>query len=109
MVGSGSGWPVGCEVTAREKGKQRALTAAELEQWLNKLREEELRCNVMYQHIQDRMVMLQQEQAPRAELVVVVPPAIQPNRHRPQPIVVDEDMYSDEEEGEYRHAQQQRR
>jgi len=59
MVGSGSGWPVGCEVTTREKGKQRALTAAELEQWLNKLREEELRCNAMRQHIQDRMTMLQ--------------------------------------------------
>ena len=90
------------QVTTRAKRKQRALSTAELEEQLNKLREEELRWNVMHQHIQARMAMLQQEQAPRAVPVVVVPPAARPIKHRPRPIVVDDDAYTDEEDGEYR-------
>ena len=50
-------------MTTRAKEKERALTAAELEEHLNKLREEEPRCNAMHQHIQARMAMLQQDQA----------------------------------------------
>jgi hypothetical protein len=43
----------------KSKGKQRALTAEEFEEQLNKLKEEELRCTAMRQQIRKRMAMLQ--------------------------------------------------
>ena len=54
-------------MTIRAKGKQRALTAEELQEQLNKLKEEELRSNEMRQPIHQCMVVLQQGQAPRPE------------------------------------------
>ena len=88
-------------IITRAKRKQRALIAEELEKQLNKLREEEVRCNTMRQRVHERMATLQQEQAPVVEPEVVAPPTHRPIRHRPQPIIVDKDLYSDEEEGEY--------
>jgi hypothetical protein len=46
-------------MTTRAKGKQRALTTKEREEQLSKLKEEELRCNAMRQHIQECMAVLQ--------------------------------------------------
>ena len=71
--------PSAAQVTTRAKGKQRALSIAELEEQLNKLREEELWYNAMHQHIQARMVMLEQEQAPRSE------PTVAWHNRRPSP------------------------
>ena len=78
-------------VTTRSKGKQRELTAEEVEEQLNRLKEEELRYKAMRQQICKRMAMLQQDQAPRPE-PAPTPHAPQPVRPRPRPI-----MYSDEE------------
>ena len=50
-------------MTTRAKRKQKALTTEELEEQLNKLREEELHCNAMRQQIREHMAMLQQDQA----------------------------------------------
>ena len=53
-------------VTTRSKGKEHELTAQELEEQLNKLREEELHCKAMRQTIHDRLTMLKPpRQAPR--------------------------------------------
>ena len=95
-------------VMTRSKGKQWELTAEEVEEQLNRLKEEELCCKAMRQHIRERMVMLQQDQAPRPE-PAPVPRAPQPVRLRPRPIIIEEEMYSGEEEGEYRMMQQQYR
>ena len=92
----------------RSKGKQWELTAEEVEEKLNRLKEEELCCKAMWQQIRERIVMLQQDQAPRPE-PAPVPRAPQPVRLRPRPIIIEEEMYSDEEEGEYRMMQQQYR
>ena len=48
-------------MATRAKGKQRTLTAEELQEQLNKLKEEELCCNEMRQQIQQHMAMLQQD------------------------------------------------
>jgi len=49
-------------VTTRSKGKQRELTAEEVEEQFNKLKEEELRCKAKQQQIREHMAMLQQDQ-----------------------------------------------
>ena len=85
----------------RSKGKQRELTAEEVEEQLNRLKEEELHYKAMRQQICKRMVMLQQDQAPRPE-PAPVPRTPQPVRFRPRPIIIEEEGYSDEEEGDYR-------
>jgi len=54
-------------ITTRSKGKGRELTAQELEEQLNKLKEEELRCKAMRQAIRDHLAVLQQNQAPRQD------------------------------------------
>ena len=46
-------------MTTRSKGKEQELIAQELEEQLNKLREEELRCKAMRQAIRDRLAMMQ--------------------------------------------------
>jgi len=46
-------------ITTRSKGKGRELTAQELEEQLNKLKEEELRYKAMRQTIRDRLAMMQ--------------------------------------------------
>ena len=56
---------------------------------------------------QSCMVVLQQDQAPRLEPAPADLNIHQPIRPRPRPIILDEDMYSDEEEGEYIMMQQQ--
>ena len=43
----------------RAKGKGQELTAEELDEQLNKLKEQELRCKAMRQAIQDCLVMMQ--------------------------------------------------
>ena len=91
-------------VAIRVKGKGQELTAEELEVQLNKLKEEELRCKAMRQSLRDRLIMmmpLRQDPKP----VQQVP---QPHRLRKQPIFIDEERYSDEEEGEYRMPHQLR-
>ena len=93
----------------RSKGKQRALTTEELEEQLSKIKEEELRCMAMRQQIHERMAILQQDQAPRLEPAPVAPHAPQPVRLRLRPIIIEEEGYSDEEEGDYRMLQQQHR
>ena len=81
---------------ATAKGKGHQLSAEELEEQLNKLKEQELRCKAMRQTIRDRLVMMKPpRQDPR--LVQQVP---QPQGLRNQPPFT-EDQYSDEEEGEY--------
>ena len=92
-------------IPTREKEKQRALTTEELEEQINKLKEEELHCNAMRQQIREHTATLQ-GQAPRREPVPVVPLAHQPIRPRPRPIIIEEDVYSDEK-GDYRMMQQQ--
>ena len=88
-------------VMTRSKGKQRELTAEEVEEQLNGLKEEELRCKAKRQQIRERMAMLQQDQAPRPEPVPALHAPL-PVRPRPRPIIIEEEMNSDEEEGEYR-------
>jgi hypothetical protein len=81
----------------RAKGKGQELTAEELEEQLNKLKEEELCCKAMRQAIRDRLVMMKPlRQAPRP-----MQQAPEPHRLRQQPIIIEEEQYSDEEEGEY--------
>ena len=87
-------------MTTRSKGKERELTVQELEEQLNKLREEELRCKAMRQTIRDRLAIMQQNQPPR-QAPKPVSQAHQPQRLRQQPILIEEELYSDEEEGEY--------
>ena len=84
-------------VATRTKGKGHELTAQELEEQLNKLREEELRCKAMQQSIRDRLTMLKPpRQAPRP-----MQQAPQPHRLLQQPILIEEEQYSDKEEGEF--------
>ena len=84
-------------MTTRSKGKCRQLTAEELEEQLNKLKEEELCWKAMRQAIRDRLVMMKPlRQAPRP-----MQQAPEPHRLRQQPIIIEEEQYSDEEEGEY--------
>jgi hypothetical protein len=84
-------------MTIRSKGKGRLLTAKELEEQINKLKEEEFRCKAMRQAIRDRLVMMKPlRQDPRP-----VQKAPQPQRLRQQPIIIEGEHYSDEEEGEY--------
>ena len=45
-------------VTTRSKGKERELNAQELEEQLNKIREEELCYKAMWQTIRDRLAMM---------------------------------------------------
>ena len=53
-------------VASRAKGKGHELTAQELKEQLDKLREEELRCKAMRQSIHDRLAMLKPpHQAPK--------------------------------------------
>ena len=53
-------------VVTRVKGKGHELTAEELEEQLNKLKEEELRCKAIRQSIQDRLIMMKPpRQAPK--------------------------------------------
>jgi len=81
---------------ATAKGKGHQLSAEELEEQLNKLKEQELRCKAMRQSIRDRLVKMKPpRQDPR--LVQQVP---QPQGLRRQPPFT-EDQYSDKEEGEY--------
>jgi len=83
-------------VATRAKGKGHELTTEELEEQLNKLKEEGLRCKAMRQSIRDRLVMMKHlRQDPKP-----VQQAPQPQRLRQQPILIEE-QYSDEEEGEY--------
>ena len=84
-------------VATRSKGKGCELTAQELEEQLNKLREEELRCKAMRQSIRDRLVMMK----PPRQALKPVQQEPQPQRLRQQPIHIEEEPYSDEEEGEY--------
>ena len=78
------------------QGQRAELTAQELEQ-LNKLKEEELHFKAMRQAIRDRLEMMKPPcQAPKP-----VPQEPQPQRLRQQPILIEEELYSDEEEGEY--------
>ena len=66
---------------ATKKGKGHQLSAEELEEQLNKLKEQELRCKAMRQTIRDRLVMMKPpRQDPR--LVQQVP---QPQELRRQP------------------------
>ena len=60
----------------------------------------------MWQAIRDRMAMLQQDQAPRPEPVPALHAPL-PVRPRPRPIIIEEEGYSDEEEGDYKMLQQQ--
>ena len=69
---------------AKEKGQE--LTAEELEEQLNKLKEEELCCKAMRQAIRDCLVMmkpLRQDSRP-------VQQAPQPQRLRQQPVLIGE-------------------
>ena len=82
---------------AGAKGKGLQLSAEEMEEQLNKLKEQELRCKAMRQAIRDRLVMmkpLRQDSRP-------VQQAPQPQRLRQQPVLIEGEQYSDEEEGEY--------
>ena len=84
-------------VATRAKGKGQELTAEELEEQLNKLKEEELRCKAMRQSLRDRLIMmkpLRQDPKPMQQ-------APQPQRLRQQPVLIEGEQYSDKEEGEY--------
>jgi len=70
-------------MTTRAKGKQRAHTAEELQEQLNKLKEEELRSIEMRQQIHQCMVMLQQDPAPRPKPAPADLNVHQPIRPRP--------------------------
>ena len=84
-------------VATRSKGKGRELIAKELEEKLNKLREEELRCKAMWQAIYDCLTRMKPpRQAPKP-----VQQAPQPHRLLQQPILIEEEQYSDKEEGEF--------
>ena len=77
--------PSNAPVTTRSKGKGRQLTAEELEEQLNKLKEEEFRCKAMRQAIRDRLVMMKPlRQDPRP-----VQQAPQPQGLRQQPIIIE--------------------
>ena len=84
-------------VVAKAKGKGHELTAQEHEEQLHKLREEELHCKAMRQAIRDRLTILK----PTRQALKPVQQAPQPRRLLQQPIIIEEDQYSDEEEGEY--------
>ena len=72
-------------VAARAKGKGHELTAQELEEQLNKLREKELCCKAMRQSIRDHLTMLKPpRQAPKP-----VQQAPQPRRLLQQPILIE--------------------
>ena len=74
-------------VTARAKGKGHELTAQELEEQLNKLREKKLCCKAMRQFIRDHLTMLKTpRQAPKP-----MQQAPQPRRLLQQPILIEED------------------
>ena len=83
-------------MATRSKGKGHELTAEELEEQLNKLKEEELRCKAMRQSIRDRLIMMK----PPRQALKTVQQAPQPHRFLQQPILIEEGQYSDEEEGE---------
>ena len=83
-------------VATRTKGKGHELTAEELEEQLNKLKEDELHYKAMRQSIRDRLIMMK----PLRQDPKPVQQAPQPQRLRQQPILIEE-QYSDEEEGEY--------
>ena len=96
--------PSNALVTTRSKGKGRQLTAEELEEQLNKLKEEEFCCKTMRQAIRDHPAMMKclcQDSKP-------VQQAPQPQGLRQQPIIIEGEQYSDEEEGEYRMPHQLR-
>ena len=81
--------PSNAPVTTRSKGKGRQLTAEELEEQLNKLKEEEFRCKAMRQAIRDRLVMMKPlRQDPRP-----VQQAPQPQRLRQQPVIIEGEQY----------------
>jgi uncharacterized protein (DUF342 family) len=96
--------PSTAQMTTRMKGKERMLSDAELEEQLNKLKEEKLQCKMMHQRIQAKKAMLQQDRAPRAAPEAMTAHGSGVIRPRPQPIVVD-DLYhgntDKEEEGKY--------
>ena len=84
-------------VATRSMGKGHELTTEELEEQLNKLKGEKLRCKAMRQSIRDCIVMMKPpRQAPKT-----LQHAPQPHRLLQQPILIEEGQYSDEEEGEY--------
>jgi len=99
-------------MTTRMKGKERMLSDAELEEQLNKLKEEKLQCKMMHQRIQAKKAMLQQDRAPRAAPEAMTAHGSGVIRPRSQPIVVD-DLYhgntDKEEEGKYQQVQYHRR
>ena len=69
---------------AGAKGKGLQLSAEEMEEQLNKLKEQELRCKAMRQSIRDRLVMmkpLRQDPRPMQQ-------APQPQRLRQQPVFI---------------------
>ena len=84
-------------VETRTKGKDHELTAEELEEQLNKLKEEEFRCKAMRQAIRDRLVMMK----PLCQDPRPVQQAPQPQRLRQQPVLIEGEQYLDEEKGEY--------
>ena len=76
-------------VATRAKGKGHELTAQELEEQLNKLREEELRCKAMRKSIRDHLTMLKPpRQAPRPVQQVAQPPKALPTAHPHRRITV---------------------
>jgi hypothetical protein len=93
-------------MTMRAKGKGLTLSEAEKEEPYKKLREEELRCQLMQQKLRGQRRMLDQMQAAHD-----APEGAVPRRHaRPQVIAVKEDPEQseseDQEEGEYHHRRQ---
>ena len=77
--------PSNAPMTTRLKGKGHQLTAEELEEQINKLKEEEFCYKAMRQAIRDSLVMmkpLHQDTRPMQQ-------APQPQRLRQQPIVID--------------------
>ena len=71
---------------ATAKGKGHQLSAEELEEQLNKLKEQELRCKAMRQAIRDRLVMMKPlRQDPKP--IQQVP---QPQTLHQQPILIEE-------------------
>jgi pyruvate/2-oxoglutarate dehydrogenase complex dihydrolipoamide acyltransferase (E2) component len=83
---------------AGAKGKGIQLTPEEMEEKLNKLKEQELRCKAMRRAIRDRLlVMKPPRQDPKTAQQAPVSQVHQPYNQVP----VNEDQYSDQEEGEY--------
>ena len=74
-------------VATRSKGKGHELTAEELEEQLNKLKEEELHCKAMRRSIRDSLVMMN----PLRQDPKLVQQAPQPQRLRQQPVLVGEE------------------